>query len=313
MTIYRHDEEKMTEINKKEEFTKGFKMGIPIALGYLSVAFTFGIMAASGGMSPWLAIFESFSNLTSSGQFAGTKLILASGSILEIALTVFVINIRYILMSISLSQKFDKSVGTRQRIIIGYGVTDEVFALASVQEKKLTAPFMYGLILSPVLGWTSGTAFGAFASDFMSKSLSLAMGIAIYAMFIAVIVPDMKKSRAVIFTVLLAIMIMTALSYISIFSFISDGFKVIITTLLASGIAAALFPIKDEKKSLSNVCDDEEEKLKFRKSDAEESLNSRKIDAEEKLKFRNSDVEESSKFRSKNIVELQNMQKGDES
>ena len=239
----------MTETSKKTEFCKGFKMGIPIALGYLSVAFTFGVMAASGGMNPWLAIFESLSNLTSSGQFAGTKLILASGSLLEIALTVFVINIRYILMSISLSQKFDSSVGTRQRIIIGYGVTDEVFALASVQEKKLTAPFMYGLILSPVLGWTSGTAIGAFASYFMTESLSLAMGIAIYAMFIAVIVPEMKKSRAVIFTVILAVAIMTALTYIGIFSFISDGFKVIITTLLASGIAAALFPVREGGES----------------------------------------------------------------
>lgn len=236
------------DMNRKEEYRDGFKKGIPIGLGYLPVSFTFGVMAATGGISVGLAIFTSLSNLTSAGQFAGMKLILAGAGYFEIALTTFVINIRYMLMSLSLSQKLDSGIGFFKRLVIGYGVTDEVFAIASVERKKLTAPYMYGLITAPVVGWTLGTALGAMISGLLVDSVANAMGIALYAMFIAIIIPPAKKSKPIVFTILLAVALMVAMNTIPLFSFISEGFRVILATVISAGAAAVLFPIREETR-----------------------------------------------------------------
>ena len=237
-------------MNNRDEYKDGFKKGIPIGLGYLPVSFTFGVMAVAGGIPVSLAIFTSISNLTSAGQFAGAKLIFAGAGYFEIALTTFVINIRYMLMSLALSQKLDTDVGILKRLMIGYGVTDEVFAIASIEKKKLTAPYMYGLITAPVVGWTLGTALGALISGLLVDSVANAMGIALYAMFIAIIIPPAKKSKPIVFTILFAVAIMVALDTIPLFGAISEGFRVIIATLLAAGTAAFLFPVRDETEEV---------------------------------------------------------------
>ncbi len=236
----------MSNNRKRYEFKDGFVKGIPIGLGYIPVSFTFGIMVVSGGLPAWLAIFTSVSNLTSAGQFAGIQLILAGAGYFEIALTIFVINMRYMLMSLSLSQKIEQKTSLRQRLIFGFGITDETFAVASVEKKKLTAEYMYGLITAPILGWTAGTAMGALTSGVLSDRLSAAMGIALYAMFIAIIIPPAKKSLPIFATILEAVAITCLLKYVSLFDFISEGFKIIIATILASGISAALFPVNEE-------------------------------------------------------------------
>ncbi len=233
-------------MERKEEYRDGFRKGIPIGLGYLPVSFTFGVMAAAGGIPVSLAVFTSLSNLTSAGQFAGTKLIIAGAGYFEIALTTFVINIRYMLMSLSLSQKMEGGIGFFRRLLIGYGVTDEVFAIASVEKKKLTASYMYGLFTAPVIGWTLGTALGALISGLLVESVANAMGIALYAMFIAIIVPTAKKSRPIIFTILLAVALMVLMQAVPVFAGISEGFRVIIATILAAGAAAFLFPVREE-------------------------------------------------------------------
>lgn len=233
-------------MNKGFEYKDGFKKGIPIGLGYLPVSFTFGVMAVAGGMPVALAIFTSLSNLTSAGQFAGTKLIFAAASYFEIALTTLVINLRYMLMSLALSQKMDESTGTLQRLLIGYGVTDEVFAIASVEKKKITASYMYGLITPPVVGWTLGTALGALISGLLTESVANAMGIALYGMFIAIIIPPAKKSKPIVITIIIAIVTMVTLETVPLFGFISEGFRVIIATLISAGAAALLFPVHEE-------------------------------------------------------------------
>lgn len=234
-------------MNRKSEYIDGFRKGIPIGLGYLPVSFTFGVMAVAGGIPVLLTVFTSVSNLTSAGQFAGAKLIFASAGYFEIALTTFVINIRYMLMSLALSQRLEEKTSVWQRLLIGYGVTDEVFAIASVEKKRLTASYMYGLITAPVAGWTAGTALGALISGLLVESVANAMGIALYAMFIAIIIPPAKKSRPVVFTILLSVAVMVALSTIPLFSVISEGFRVIIATFAAAGTAAVLFPVREEK------------------------------------------------------------------
>ncbi len=233
-------------MNNHNEYRDGFRKGIPIGLGYLPVSFTFGVMAVAGGIPVSLAIFTSISNLTSAGQFAGAKLIFVGAGYFEIALTTFVINIRYMLMSLALSQKLDEDVGVLKRLIIGYAVTDEVFAIASMETKKLNASYMYGLITAPVIGWTLGTTLGALISGLLVDSVANAMGIALYAMFIAIIIPPAKKSKPIVFTILFAVALMLALNTIPVFSGISEGFRVIIATLLAAGTAALLFPVREE-------------------------------------------------------------------
>jgi len=233
-------------LSKKSDFTYGFKRGIPITLGYIPVSFTFGLMAVGGGLPPLTVILISLTNLTSAGQFAGTGLILEGAGYFEIALTTFVINIRYMLMSLSLSQKIDPDITLGQRLVFGFGITDETFSVASMEKGKLSYFYMLGLITGPIIGWTLGTALGAFISSALPTDLGNAMGIALYAMFIAIIVPPAKKSRPVLAIVLITVVINLALKYIPIFGFISSGFRITASTILGAGIGAAIWPYKEE-------------------------------------------------------------------
>lgn len=164
----------------RSPFVRGMAHGMPIALGYLSVSFGFGILAARGGLSVLAASLISATNLTSAGQAAGLQVILAGGSLLEIALTQLVINLRYALMGFSLSQKLDRSFTTPRRLLVSYGITDEIYAVAISQPGLLTARYMYGLILMPTIGWTLGTALGAAAGELLPAAVTDAMGIVLY-------------------------------------------------------------------------------------------------------------------------------------
>lgn len=235
-------------IDSKRDLQYGFKRGLPIAIGYLPVSFTFGLMAVNGGLPVWLAIFISLSNLTSAGQFAGTNLIFAGAGLFEIGFTTFIINIRYMLMSLSLSQKIDSKIGVWNRLIFSFGITDETFSVASMEQRKLSSAYMFGLISGPIAGWSLGTALGAMICTALPQSLADAMGIALYGMFIAIIIPPARKSKPVVVIILLSIFIHYCLRYIPAFSFISSGFKVVIATVLSAGIGAILFPMEDKKE-----------------------------------------------------------------
>lgn len=228
------------------DLKRGIRKGIPIALGYLSVSFTFGVKAVNGGLPAWVAVLISLSNLTSAGQFAGTTLIIAGSTYFEIAVTTFVINIRYMLMSLALSQKLVRGTGRLQRCIFGFGITDEVFAVAAGESGKISASYMYGLISLPIVGWTAGTALGAVASDIMPPILASAMELGLYAMFIAIILPPAKHSRAIALVIAAAVAIECVLYYIPIFNWISGGFKVIIAAIAAAVTGAVLYPVKKE-------------------------------------------------------------------
>lgn len=232
-------------------FTKGMKHGIPIALGYLSVSFGFGIMAVQSGLNIFQAVMISVTNLTSAGQAAGVGIIAASGTYIEMALTQFVINLRYSLMAISLSQKLDESFQTPQRLIASFGITDEIFAVASSQTEKLVPAYMYGLILISSLGWTFGTLFGAVAGNVLPAVLTNAMGIVLYGMFVAIIIPPAKKSHKVLAVVIIAAIISILFKYV--FTSVSSGFSIIISSIGASIIGAILFPLEEEQTTESEV------------------------------------------------------------
>lgn len=229
----------------KKQFINGMKDGFPIGLGYLSVSFGFGILAASMGISPLEAWIISASNLTSAGQVAGVGIIAAAGSYLEMAVTQLVINIRYALMGISLSQKLDDSFRTPQRMTVAYGITDEIFAAAYAKEGKISPAYMHGMILVAFLGWTSGTLIGAAAGEILPQVLTDAMGIMLYGMFLAVIIPAARGSKGALLVVLLAAVISILFYYV--FTAVSGGFAIIISAVAAAAIGAALIPVKEEE------------------------------------------------------------------
>lgn len=224
---------------------RGIRDGIPIAVGYFSVSFTFGMMAVQSGISPFHAVLISLLNLTSAGQFAGLTVIVSNASLMEMALTQLVVNIRYALMSVSLSQKLDDSVKMRSRLLIAYGNTDEILAVASSKSGTVGAKYLYGLILLPVLGWVGGTLAGAVASTLLPGTVISALGVALYGMFIAIVVPPAKEHKEVRTVVLIALLLSCAFYYLPVLRQVSSGFMIIICTVAAAAVGAVLFPLKE--------------------------------------------------------------------
>ena len=231
----------------KSQFKKGLLHGIPIALGYLSVSFGFGIMAVKAGLSILAAVGISVTNLTSAGQAAGVTIIAAGGTLIEMALTQFVINVRYALMGLSLSQKLDNTFTTPKRLIASFGITDEIFAVASAQPGKLSPWYMYGLIAIAFVGWSGGTLLGAAAGQFLPEDITNAMGIVLYGMFLAIIIPPAKKQRSVLAVVVIAALFSLLFKYL--LTMVSGGFAVIISAVAASAAGALLFPVPEEEES----------------------------------------------------------------
>lgn len=229
--------------NLCNSFRKGIKDGLPVGLGYLSVSFTFGMMAVNNGIPVWTAVLISFTNLTSAGQFAGLQLILAQGSYIEMILTQLIINLRYALMSLSLSQKLDKNMTTADRCIVAYGNTDEIFAIAASQPQNVGKQYMLGLMSLPILCWTVGTLLGGAASTILTEGLRDALGIAIYGMFIAIIIPPAKKLSAIRKVIILTIILSYIFNFMPYINQIGSGFIIICCTLIASALGAWLFPI----------------------------------------------------------------------
>ena len=233
---------------RKNEFTQGLKDGFPICLGYFSVSVAFGMTTVLAGMPLWAAVLISLTNLTSAGQFAGANLMIAGGNMIELGLTTLVINIRYFLMSLSVSQKVERKMSMKERLAVSFGITDEIFAVSMQHKGELSTPYMAGLVITPVLGWTGGTLAGGIATSFMPEALSSALGIALYGMFIAVIIPPAREERSVLFTVILAILASLAFTYLPGLKSLGGGWSIIIITILVSAVAAWVFPREAEKE-----------------------------------------------------------------
>ncbi len=232
---------------KNESFKKGIKDGIPIGLGYLAVSFTFGMMSVSSGLSIWQAVLISLTNLTSAGQFAGLDIIVAGGSYWEMALTQLVINLRYCLMSFSLSQKMRRDEPWAHRYLVAFGITDEIFGVSASQEGKVSAFYNYGAMCMAIPGWTLGTLLGAISGSLLPDFIMSALGVAIYGMFLAVIIPPAKKNKAVLLVVVAAMAVSTLFAVVPGLNKISSGFVIIITTLVTAGGAAYLCPVKEDE------------------------------------------------------------------
>ena len=231
----------------KEEYTLGIRRGLPVGLGYFSVSFGFGAMAVSKGLSVAQATLISASNLTSAGQFAGLTTIVENSGLWMMILTQLIINSRYALMSLALSQKMGQQIGLLPRLLIAFFNTDEVFALAMAREHTLTVPFLYGLGLLPMAGWVSGTLFGALAGSILPLSIRTALGVMLYGMFIAIIIPPAKKERPVALAALLALILSSLFAWVPALQNAPKGMPIVICTVAAAALCAWLFPVEEEK------------------------------------------------------------------
>lgn len=233
-------------MNRKAAFRQGMTDGIPIALGYMAVSFTFGIMAKNAGLTAFQAVLLSLTNLTSAGQFAGLGIITASASYIEMAFTQLVINLRYCLMSCALSQKLEQSTPFFHRFFIAYGNTDEIFGVCSCKEGRLNPFYSYGVIAVASPGWAFGTFLGVLSGSILPGRILSALGVALYGMFIAVIIPPSKASRIIAGVVLVSMGASFLFSCIPLLNQISSGFRIILLTLVIAGGAAALFPVSPD-------------------------------------------------------------------
>ena len=229
-------------------FKMGLYNGIPIGLGYLSVAFAFGIFATNSGLGILESVFISMFNVTSAGQLAAVPIISSGGSVFELFLTEVVINSRYSLMSVSLSQKFGDSVRLRDRLIFGFMNTDEVFAVAVSKPASVSRKYMYGLIIAPFVGWTVGTLFGAVAGNILPDVLVSSLGIAIYGMFIAILMPEVRREKSTMLAVIVATALSCLFFYLPQLSKIQGGFVIIIVSVLTSLVFALIRPIDNEEE-----------------------------------------------------------------
>ena len=231
---------------KTKDFLQGVKAGVPVCLGYFSVSFGFGAMAIAQGLKLWHAALISLTNLTSAGQFAGLTVIAAGTAIIEMILTQLVINSRYALMSLALGPRFGPSVGTGKRLICAFFNTDEVFALGMARGQKLTASYFLGAGSVAAIGWIGGTAMGALAGSVLPLSVRAALGVMLYGMFIAIVVPQARAEKPILLSVVLALVFSCLFAWVPGLKEISDGLAIVICTVAAAAICAAVCPVDEE-------------------------------------------------------------------
>ncbi|MBR6737569.1 MAG: AzlC family ABC transporter permease [Clostridia bacterium] len=235
----------MLKVQNKKNFINGVKDSVPVALAYLAVSFALGVSASNLGLKWFVTVIMSMTNLTSAGQQAGILIIAASGTVIEIIFTQLVINARYFLMSLSLSQRLDPKITLLERLLIAFGITDEIFAIAVSKKEYVTKWYMLGLISLPWLGWTSGTLLGVFMGDVLPTVIVSALSIAIYAMFISIVITALFNDVKILPVVIISAILSCVLYYVPIFAPLSEV-SCVICGIVASVFGALMFPIKEE-------------------------------------------------------------------
>ncbi len=233
----------------KNAFINGLRDGIPIALGYFAVSFSLGIVAKKAGLGPFQGFLSSLLNHASAGEYAEFTVIMANAPYLEMAFVIFVTNIRYMLMSCALSQKFDPASSYAHRFFVGFGITDEIFGISIGRPGALNPYYIYGAMAIALPSWSLGTAIGIVAGNILPASAVSALSVALYGMFIAIIIPASKANRIVGGVIIISFQVSFAVSRIPFFDHMSDSMKISLLTVIIAGLAAALFPVKDEDDS----------------------------------------------------------------
>ena len=231
----------------RKVFCEGMRDGVPIALGYFAVSFSLGIAARKAGFTPLQGFVASLLNNASAGEYAAFALIMTNASYLEVAVITFIANARYLLMSCALAQRFAPDTPIWHRFVIGYDVTDELFGITIARPGNLDPYYTYGAILLAAPAWASGTALGIIAGNLLPLRAVSALSVALYGMFLAIIIPPARKSRIVAALVAVSFALSLACNYLPGIASLSDGTRTILLTVLISGAAAVLFPVKDQE------------------------------------------------------------------
>lgn len=233
----------------KKEFREGMRDGIPIGLGYLAVSFSLGVAARSAGLTAFQGFIASLLNNASAGEYAGFTVIAANASYLEMMLMTLVANARYLLMSCALSQKFAPDTPLKHRLLVGYDVTDEIFGITIARPGILDPYYTYGAIVIAAPCWACGTALGVTAGNLLPLRVVSALSVALFGMFLAVIIPPARKNRVVAVFVLISFLASFAAAHLPYISQLSSGTRTIILTVAISAVAAALFPVREEEEA----------------------------------------------------------------
>lgn len=229
-------------------YFRGMRNAVPIGLGYFAVSFTLGIAAKKTGLTAIQAALMSAAMHASAGQFAAYGLIGAGAGVMEMVVTEFVINLRYLLMSGALSQKVRQDKSCIHRFFMAFCVTDEIFGISMAVPEKLHPAYMYGAMSVASPGWILGTFFGALMGMVMPGRVLSAMNVALYGMFLAVVVPPAKKSKIIAGAVLISMAVSGCFQLIPGARNLSSGFQIILLTVMIAGIFAVLFPVEEEEK-----------------------------------------------------------------
>lgn len=227
-------------------FKEGVRDGVPIGLGYFAVSFALGIMAKQAGLNPLMGGIASLLNNASAGEYAGFAVIMAGGTYLEIMIITLIANARYLLMSCAMSQRFKPGEKLIHRIFVGYGITDELFGIAIAREGYINPFYSYGAFCMAMPGWAIGTALGIVAGELLPANVVSALGVALFGMFIAIIIPPAKKEKLIGVIIAVCFAASFAASRLPYVRELSEGTRTIILTVLIAGAAAILFPRKEE-------------------------------------------------------------------
>lgn len=232
--------------NAIDNWQNGLRDGFPLGIAYFAVSFAFGIYATKNNISIFDSFLISLTNLTSAGQFAGVDMIARSTGFFEIAITELVLNIRYLIMSCSLSQKYDSDLPLIHRSITAFAITDEMFGVVCCQKGKVSPFYTYGLMCMTIPSWCLGTVCGGFSGTLLSQSLISALGVLVYALYFAIIVPPAKHDKVIRCVCISSMLLSIALTYLPYTKNISQGIRIMIITIIISSIAAILRPVKED-------------------------------------------------------------------
>lgn len=234
---------------KKKVLLQGLRDGLPIGLGYFAVAFSLGIVARNAGLTPIQGFIASLFNVASAGEYALFTSIQTGASFFEIAIITLVVNARYLLMSCALSQRFDPKTPMIHRFGVGFGVTDEIFGISIARPGFIEPVYNYGAILISVPLWSIGTSLGIIAGNFLPARVVSALSVALYGMFIAIIIPPAKKNLVIAIAVAVSFVCSYVCGILPYVRDLSSGTRTIILTVVISSIVALIKPVEDEQQS----------------------------------------------------------------
>lgn len=230
----------------KSAFLEGMRDSIPIDVGYFVVAFSLGITAKKAGLSAFQGLITSALCNASAGEYAGFLVIASDASYLTMAAMIFIANIRYLLMSCALSQRADPNLSLIHRLLISFDVTDELFGITIARKGLIDPYYNYGAYICAIPSWALGTMFGVIAGNILPLRLVSALGVALYGMFLAIIIPPTRKDKVIAVIVPVCFVFSFAATVVPYIKDLSDGTRTIILTVVISAFAALFFPVKKE-------------------------------------------------------------------